>query len=125
VVTLLTGDANVDGVVNSTDYAIWSAHYGQTVGFVDGDFDGNGTVNSADIVHFYQTVGTNLQSVSLLADLDGDYAVDESDVDTLAGNIGMANPTAADGDLNGDGYIDAEDLDLALAQYGLELSVVS
>ena len=37
----------------------------------------------------------------------------------------MSNPTWADGDLNGDGSIDMDDLDLMFAQYGLELSAVA
>jgi hypothetical protein len=43
----------------------------------------------------------------------------------LADNVGMSNPTHDDGDLNGDGDIDIDDLDLLFAQYGLELAVVS
>jgi len=39
--------------------------------------------------------------------------------------LGMSNPTQADGDFNGDGYVDAADLDLMFSQYGLQLAVVS
>jgi hypothetical protein len=57
--------------------------------------------------------------------LNGDFAVDDSDLDTVTNNIGMSSPTHTDGDINGDGSIDSADLDLAFAQYGLDLSVVT
>jgi len=37
----------------------------------------------------------------------------------------MTGTTYADGDLNGDGIVDANDYDLAFAQYGLTLDWVS
>jgi hypothetical protein len=37
----------------------------------------------------------------------------------------MTGATWADGDLNGDGQVTMADLDLAYAQFGLELDVVS
>jgi hypothetical protein len=61
----------------------------------------------------------------VLTDLNGDFAVNEADMEILGDNIGMANPTMADGDFNGDGYIDINDVDFMFAQYGLELAVVS
>jgi hypothetical protein len=61
----------------------------------------------------------------MLADLDGDFAVNEIDAEILGDNMGMANPTQADGDLDGDGDIDAADADYLFAQWGLELEVVS
>ena len=51
--------------------------------------------------------------------------VDEFDADILTTNMGMSNPTQSDGDLNGDGYVYLDDLDLMFAQYGLELELVS
>ena len=74
---------------------------------------------------FYLNLGTNLQSISLLGDLNGDWVVDESDGNIVDANFGMSNPTLADGDLNADGAIDVHDLDLMFAQYGLELNVVN
>lgn len=44
------GDCNSDGLVNSTDLAIFSFNYGKTgVTFAQGDFTGDGVVNSADV----------------------------------------------------------------------------
>ena len=63
--------------------------------------------------------------MQLLADLNGDFKVDDADMMILAGNYGMTGAVHADGDLNGDGQINAADIDSMFAQYGLELSVVS
>jgi hypothetical protein len=57
--------------------------------------------------------------------LNGDFAVDDLDADILGDNYGMADPAWADGDLNGDGAIDAADVELMFAQHGLELAVAS
>jgi hypothetical protein len=51
--------------------------------------------------------------------------VDGDDLAIFDGNIGMSNPTWGDGDFNMDGTIDADDLDLMFAQYGLDLDVAS
>jgi hypothetical protein len=61
----------------------------------------------------------------MLADLDGDFAVNDVDFDTLQTNYGMTNATHADGDLNGDQVVDIADVDLFFTQYGLELAVAS
>ena len=61
----------------------------------------------------------------LLGDLNGDFRVNDSDINLLVANYGMASPTHADGDLNGDGQINNADIDLMFAQYWLELAVVS
>ena len=60
-----------------------------------------------------------------VADLNGDLAVDAADEAIVASHLGMSNPTQADGDLNNDGRVWIEDLDLMFAQYGLDLDVVS
>jgi hypothetical protein len=60
-----------------------------------------------------------------LADLDGNWVVDEADLQFIYDNDQMSNPTQADGDLDVDGDIDLADLDLAFAQLGLQLTLVS
>jgi hypothetical protein len=125
VFTLLTGDANLDLQVTYADYSIWSAHYYQNGGFTIGDFDGSGQVNSADIVAWYSNYGKDLRNVQMLSDLNGDYTVNDADLNILATNLGMSNPTHNDGDLNGDGQINTSDLDLMFAQYGVQLSLAS
>jgi hypothetical protein len=125
VVTLLAGDANVDNLVNGADYSIWSSNYGFQGIFGDGDFDGDGTVGTADILLFYENYGLDLRDIWALADLNSDLVVDDLDADILGDNYGMTDPAWADGDLNGDGAIDAADVDLLFAQYGLEVAVAS
>lgn len=95
--------------------------------FEDGDFDGDGMFTGADGAMWNQHSGYNLQNVLLLADLNGDWSVDESDAQILYDNwtSQIQNPTQADGDLDGDGDIDVNDLDLAFAQIGMGLAVVS
>ena len=45
----LYGDANLDGVVNGTDFAILAGNFGKSgVGWDGGDFNYNGTVNGSD-----------------------------------------------------------------------------
>lgn len=45
---LQTGDANLDGVVDASDYVIWRNHKGAAGGWQDGDFNGDGVVDDAD-----------------------------------------------------------------------------
>jgi len=44
----IAGDANGDGVVNSTDFATLLNHYNQPGGWGAGDFDGDGQVGFGD-----------------------------------------------------------------------------
>ncbi|MEX2091511.1 MAG: dockerin type I domain-containing protein, partial [Pirellulales bacterium] len=128
VVTLLPGDANLDLIVNVTDYEIMDMWWwGTPAQFVNGDFNGDGIVLMDD---YYLVEDWNLNlsgPISLLADLNGDWTVDELDADILYNNwsSGLQNPTQANGDLDGDQDIDIHDLDLMFAQYGLALNVVS
>jgi autotransporter-associated beta strand protein len=49
VMYTLYGDANLDGVVNGTDFGILAAHFGQQVtGWDQGDFNYDGVVNGSD-----------------------------------------------------------------------------
>jgi hypothetical protein len=91
--------------------------------FTDGDNNGDGEVNSMDF--FMGTSGLNLQTLWLMADLDGDFDVDDEDVDWLVDHLHMSNPAWADGDLNDDGSVNYLDVDLIFAQYGLELEVAA
>jgi len=129
LITLLPGDANLDGVVNVTDFNIWDeSNWGITTGnvFQEGDFNGDGTADILDVRGALSyNWGTNLQNVWVLADLDGDNDVDADDMDLLGANLGMTGATWADGDLNGDGNVTIEDLDLAFLQFGLGLDLVA
>ncbi len=127
--TLLAGDANLDGVVDVTDFYIWEqGNWGITTGnvFQGGDFNGDGT---ADILDARGALsynwGSNLQDIWALADLDGDNDIDADDLDTITANFGMTGATWADGDLNGDGSVTIEDLDLAFLQFGSGIDLVA
>jgi hypothetical protein len=131
VITLLAGDATLDGFIDASgsdwsDYSIVESYYEQSVAeFWEGDFFGDGFVDDAELLLITENAGFSLQEVWVLADLDGDFDVDESDVETLADNMGMSNATHEDGDLDDDGDVDEDDLALAFAQYGLDFDVVS
>jgi len=127
VMTLLPGDANLDGVVNGSDYNIMAANWGAAMNklFSEGDFDGDGAVNVDDYNLLALNWNRNLQTLSMRADFDGDYDVDAADIAVIDQHGNMTGATWADGDLNGDGTVTMADLDLAYAQFGLELDVVS
>jgi len=126
VVTLISGDTDLDGDIDAVDAQTVTANLWMTgAQFVDGDQNGNGTIDYGDYFAIIYGVGTSAGPVSLLADLNGDWVVDESDANILSANSNLANPTQADGDLDGNGVIDIHDLDTMFAQFGLELSVVS
>ena len=130
VMTLLPGDANLDGWVDSSDYMIWQAHLAQDGGFDEGDFLGDGIVDNEDLAILYETYGLNYQAIWIGCDMDQDLDVDQADIDFIFGNRGMEDPTFGDGDLNFDGVVDSDDLDIALTQFmlhgenGLFLSAV-
>jgi len=126
IMTLLPGDANLDGVVNGFDVNILAGHFGEMLNqlFVDADFNGDGAVTGFDVDMLAPNFGTNLQDLFVLADLNGDFDVDGSDLDLIASNFDTAG-TYVDGDLNGDGWVDQADLDLAFAQFGLTFDWVA
>ena len=128
--TIMAGDANRNNIVDGTDYGILSYNYyihTLNAQFTQGDFSGDGIADNPDydIWTAEYLKYNNFTSIEMLGDLNGDFVVNNADMQTLANHVGMSNPTWADGDLNGDGQINTADLDLMFAQYGLGLSVVS
>lgn len=53
----LAGDANIDGFVDTSDFNAVAGNFGQTGGWVQGDFDGNGTIDSTDFTLLTSTFG--------------------------------------------------------------------
>ena len=128
VATLLPGDADLNNMVGSPDFNTLIFHYGMNgAEFIDADFNGNGVVDSGDYNLLLENFGANLVNVEVLADLNGDWLVDELDADILFDNWenNLENPAQADGDLDANGDIDIDDLEIAFAQFGLTLTVVS
>ena len=128
VISLLPGDANLDAIVNTQDADIMWEYFNvppHEYTVIYGDFSGDGYILYDDEQLWILNEGTNLQDLGILADLDGDFDVDNSDIQTIIDNQGMTNPTYADGDVNEDGVIDQLDLDLAFAQFGIEIDLVA
>ena len=126
VITLLPGDANLDGLVDMTDFSEYFNYYGPTTGrsFAQGDFDGDGVTGDADGDLLLANWQVDLRNLRLLADFDGDWDVDDDDIYVIDQNGGMTGATWADGDLDGDGDVTVDDLDLAYAQLGMSLDIV-
>jgi hypothetical protein len=120
VLNVLAGDTNRDNRVNSSDGRV----HGLNATWSDGDTNGDGIVNQIDDDIRSVHAGMSATTLSLLADLNGDWKVDFSDLDFMVDNINLTHPTRADGDLDGDGYIRLDDADLLHRQLGVAVSVV-
>jgi hypothetical protein len=59
----LPGDANLNGVVDAADYAVWFNGYGKTGGWSSGDLDGNGVVDAADYAAWFNAYGAGAVGV--------------------------------------------------------------
>jgi hypothetical protein len=118
--SLLPGDANLDGEVNIGDFGILQSNWGGAgMLFEDADFNGDGSVNANDFSLLSYNYLQNLQAVNFIrGDVDSNGVVDGSDLTIIWQNAGMTGATYADGDINEDGTVNQSDLDLALEQYG-------
>lgn len=133
VLSLLPGDANLDGIVNGNDYNILAVNYG--VGFnkffVHADFDGDGVVNGDDYDLLAANYNRNLQVLHILPDLDNDGDVDADDLDVIGDNAGMTGADWEDGDLDNDNEVTGDDVLIADILFtiwdllGFEFNVVS
>lgn len=125
-ITLLPGDATLDGVVNQVDFDLLLNNWGMVDAlFGDGDVNGDGFVAGSDLNDILIRWGFDYSALTILSDMDGDWDVDQDDVDFIFANRNLSSPTPADGDLDEDGTIDIDDFDLAFAQLGLELTAVA
>ncbi len=64
---LLPGDANLDGVVDSTDVSILSEYFNQPGGWLQADFDGDGFVDSTDVSILSEFFGMTASSFAASA----------------------------------------------------------
>jgi hypothetical protein len=71
--TVISGDANLDGAVDVGDLGILAANYGKTSGATwgMGDFNGDGAVDVGDLGILAANYGTGSSSA---CDFDADYA---------------------------------------------------
>ena len=119
---VLPGDANLDGFVDGDDVNILALNWNLTDRlFVDGDANGDGVVDGLDFSLLSSNYGITRQSLTMEGDLDGDWDVDDDDINVIALNGGMTGATRADGD----SQVTEADLDLAHAQLGRFMTVVS
>ncbi|MCH8840418.1 MAG: hypothetical protein IH831_07015 [Planctomycetes bacterium] len=129
VLTLLPGDIDLDGDVDEMDDGLWDELSGSAPSsgatWIIGDFDGDGAVTGDDWDILWDNWDANLTNIWVLADLNGDFDVDDNDIQTISNNLGLTGATYADGDINGDGVVDQTDLDLAFAQFGLAFDWVA
>ncbi|MCC7203730.1 MAG: hypothetical protein IT441_01510 [Phycisphaeraceae bacterium] len=122
------GDANLDGVVDGADHALYAANLGSAGGWATGDFNGNGVVDDADRVLWWASAG-------MQGDFNGDHVVNVQDINPFVAALGDAGAFAAghpeillDGvDVNGDGVINVQDINpfvAMLAGGGVDVSVL-
>ncbi len=130
VASLLPGDADLNGIVDLTDYNIFVSNYGTAGGsgmlFTQGDFTGDGGVTFSDLGYLASSFGRDLRTLQLLGDLNNDWKIDDTDRDIFFANF-MANlsaPTSAQGNFDGDSDIDINDLDILFGRLGMGLSLV-
>jgi hypothetical protein len=87
VMYTLLGDANLDGLVNGTDFNILAANFNQSIaGWDQGDFDYDGLVNAAD----FNDLAANFNQSASGADVS---AGDVSALDAFAAANGLSVPT--------------------------------
>ena len=123
-VTTVTADINEDGDVDASD-AVWSVRSFYVsehvvpnatvqVRFMASD-NPNNSVTEAGVDEFRVTQVTCEEEPPCVPDINGDGIVDGSDLATLLGFWGSADPQA---DLNGDGTVNGSDLATLLGFWG-------
>jgi hypothetical protein len=101
-VVLIPGDYNGDGCVDLADYTVWADHYGQTGSGIAGDGNNDGVVDLADYTVWADHYGQGtpaVMTVSLSEPTEIFYGK------AVSGG-------AAEGDFNGDGFVDQADYTL-------------
>lgn len=110
-------DADQDGEVDSTDIAIIQSQIGETAcSQLEGDANGDRKVDVYDLIVTYISVGSTLTQFD--CDKDGDVDVD--DYWTVNNALGSIAADALEGDINGDWVVDDADIDLLDAVIGTD-----
>ena len=116
---LANGDYNGSGCVDTADYDVWRAHFGQSPAcFYDGDGNGNGTVDSADYVVWRKNQGAS-GNTDFRADFDRDGQVGFTDFTILSNyyNVLLQCASRFEGDADGDGDVDDSDFSILSAEF--------
>lgn len=104
---LVTGDFNLDGVVDSADETVWEASQGDlTTGNLTADANGDWVVDDLDLAILYQHMGEGALQ-DLPGDFNGNGIVNEADY--LWWKTQFGSTTSLDADGNGDGMVDLAD----------------
>jgi hypothetical protein len=127
VFTILPGDANLDNVVDGSDFLTWQFSLGgpgRT--FQQADFTGDGYTDSPnDLSAWSSNSGRYLHDL-IFADFNANGIVTlNADGFTLASNLGMTGASHSDGDVDRDGDVDANDQAILLSQIGLAFDWVA
>ena len=109
----LAGDANGDKVVNVYDLIVTYVAIGSTQTQFDCNKDG--AVTTADYYLVNDALGT-IAGDTFEGDINGDWVVDDADIDLIAATLGEAWPQA---DIDGNGTVAQSDLLLSLPNYGI------
>ena len=112
----VVGDVDGNGLVDGDDFLIASGNWGLGAGATleQGDVTGDGYVNGSDtafIAGHWEPYGP--------ADINEDLKVDKNDLDLLVANWETSTQGGkADGDLDGSGFVDADDFSILADWWG-------
>lgn len=123
------GDLDLDGDVDTQDFAIITASNGQSGDYFSGDLDLDGQIDAADISLAEYSQLIDLTGLDPLAsDLDSDGDVDGVDLGLFFANFTGPNngpPVDSRADLDSDGDVDGVDLGFAFADFTGPLTPVN
>jgi hypothetical protein len=116
VVSDLPGDLNADFRTNLSDWSVFLSNMGKgpNLKYIDGNINGDGYVDHYDFKAFKENLNKTLMAP---ADFNEDFAVDKTDMFTIGNHWHTAVTAHADGDANGEGYVDGKDFNLFNAAY--------
>lgn len=111
----IAGDYDRDGLVETSDYAIWRNSLGSRTNLA-ADGNGNGIVDQADFMVWRTNYGRGFATQqSLPGDYNLDGTVDAADYISWRDTLGTTNPLA---DADGNGTVDQGDYALWRSNYG-------
>jgi VCBS repeat protein/uncharacterized protein DUF1573 len=93
-VTIIAGDYNNDGLVNSLDYQVWRSTFGSVGTNLPADGNGNGIVDTADYIVWRNSVG-NSATANSIAVCGG--AEDQDHFDVVRAPFGPKSRSVTDG----------------------------